>query len=57
MRTKNENITDVISFNTSDLPQVASRDDVVINVLQNNTHLPHEMIDAEIHGQIDPSYS
>lgn len=39
-----------------DLPQVASPDEIIIEVLHNCTGKPIELLDVEVHHQTDPSY-
>lgn len=39
-----------------ELPQVATRDDVVVDILHDATGKSLNLLDAEIHNQTDPSY-
>jgi hypothetical protein len=40
----------------SELPQVADEDETVIELLQESSLRPHDVISAELHHQIDPAY-
>lgn len=38
------------------LPQILDDEEVIIDMLQEQTHIDHRLIGANLHRQIDPSY-
>jgi hypothetical protein len=39
-----------------DVPQVADDDEVMVDLMQDVTLRPHDVLESELHHQIDPAY-